>query len=87
MYYVQDKVGGTIFREDAKGNYSYFDPWENKWVAMSHKDGTDEFHDYDNNWTNCSGKNIDEVTKLQAEYCKTHKDDLSLEVLSSFHLR
>lgn len=72
--YVQGRADGIIFRKEGN-EYAVFNPWKNKWLDVSRSDGADEFHDYDNNRTSCTGSNIDEVIKAQSEYCKTHEGE------------
>lgn len=72
--YIQARGFGIIFRKEGD-KYSRYNPWKGKWENISHEDGADEFHDYDNNRTSCTGANIEEVIKAQTEYCIKHKGE------------
>lgn len=72
--YVQSRSFGIIFRKEGD-KYSRFNPWKGKWGNVSHEDGAEEFHDYANNQTSCTGSNIEEVIRAQVEYCVKHKGD------------
>lgn len=73
--YIQGRADGIIFRKDGD-KYARFDPWKAKWVEVSHSTGADEFHDYANNRTSCTGSNIEEVTKAQTEACKKNEGNI-----------
>lgn len=72
--YIQVRGFGTVFRKEGD-KYACYNPWKGKWESISREDGTEEFHDYDNNRTSCTGSNIEEVIRAQTEYCVKHKGD------------
>lgn len=84
--YIQGRSDGIIFRKDGD-KYARFDPWRAKWESVSREDGAEEFHDYSNNRTSCTGKNLGEVIKAQSEYCVKHKGNFDFGEFSSFVLK